>query len=92
MILLMRCGPFFNRYPDDKYDRFWTGQSGSGLVNLSSSSVLDSGYAVDKPPAAVMNTAVTVLPTDGNIWYTLTPTKGHTNPLQINLFFAELNV
>lgn len=84
----------FDRYPDDKYDRFWTGQSGSDLVNITSTSVLDSGYAVDKPPAAVMNTAVTNLATAAtpSIWYTLTPSVGLNNSFLINIYLAELQV
>lgn len=91
---MMRWGPFFDRYPDDKYDRFWPiGPSVGGFVNITSSSVADSGYAVDKPPAAVMNTAVTIPPIYSSLWYTLTPSTGknHSDFL-INIFLAELNV
>jgi hypothetical protein len=91
---MMRCGPFFDRYPDDKYDRFWNPQAGKGFVNITSASVLDSGLAVDKPPAAVMNTAVTTAATLVNqyIYYKFTPSTGNNNSFLINIYLAELQV
>jgi len=91
---MMRCGPFFDRYPDDEYDRFWNGESASDFENITSTAVLNSGFAVDKPPAAVMNTAITFLPTDVSTYmsYTFTPSTGHNNSFLINIYLAELQV
>lgn len=91
---MIRCGPWFDRYPDDQYDRYWIAESSSALQNITSNSVLDSGYAVDKPPATVMRTAVSNLATepDPYIQYTVTPFTGQNNSLLINFFLAELQV
>jgi len=91
---MMRCGSWFDRYPDDEYDRYWVPESVPSLVNITNNSVLGSGYAVDKPPAAVMRTAVTTLSaqTDRYMYYTLTPSTGRNNSYLINIFLAELQV
>lgn len=95
LIYLIRanCGPVMNsilRYPDDPYDRFWLGYSDPSFTTITAASVVDSGFAVDKPPPAVMNTALNSSVTKP-ISLELSPGIIKVDYL-VNVYLAELQV
>lgn len=87
------CGPVMNsilRYPEDPYDRFWLGYSEPSLTTISAASVVDSGFALDKPPPAVMNTALnSSVATPIKLEFTPVVLTG---PFLVNVYLAELQV
>jgi hypothetical protein len=91
---MIKGGAFLGRYPSDPYDRFW---SIPGVFNgaspVYSTSVVNTGFAVDKPPPAVMNTATNTVNGPGiyYIYWLVTPTFDN-NVFIINVYFAELEV
>ncbi|XP_068669468.1 probable LRR receptor-like serine/threonine-protein kinase At1g05700 [Aristolochia californica] len=77
-------------YPDDTYDRIWTPVAvASGLMAVSSDSLVLLTDAPDQPPPPVMQTALTTLTSSDSIL--LNTNLGEDEvPAYINMYFAEM--
>jgi len=79
------------RYPDDAYDRIWEPvQIPDSLTVLKSDATSFTINIADRPPAAVLKTAITIAPSDptGSIAL-LTSLPSDPVPIYMNLYFAE---
>ncbi|XP_068644901.1 uncharacterized protein At1g24485-like [Aristolochia californica] len=79
------------RFPDDTYDRIWTPvATASGLTSVSSDSLVMLTDATDKPPSAVLQTALTTLTASDSILLNTNLAEGEV-PAYINMYFAEMS-
>ncbi|KAK1300940.1 Uncharacterized protein QJS10_CPB13g00535 [Acorus calamus] len=85
--------PSIVRYPDDPYDRIWTPATGlTGLTKLKNdASTITVDSTTDKPPEAVLQTAVS--DSDASSPLTFTNITSSTTPTEIyiNLYFTEMS-